>query len=248
MLSTSFGDVSTTLNYTKIAYDHLPWIHQVEESLIRVHRIDARVTAQRVGYVMGAGDRVPEAIRSLGVEVQQIDPMNISSEELRSFDAVVFGIRALNTIDGIDAALDRFYTYTEEGGTLIMQYNTSHRLKTERIGPAGKHISLSRLRVTEEDAEVVMGTHRALQTPNRLSSEDFAHWVQERGLYFPSEWPSDYAAPLSMHDAGEDPLQGSLLILDCGKGSFVYTGLSFFRELPAGVPGAYRLWANLLSL
>jgi hypothetical protein len=237
------GSVAKTVKTIK--HDHIPWIYKVNDANVLVHNINVQCTAKKVGYVMGAGDKVPEAITALGAEVEMLDYEKVTQEELAKFDAVVFGIRALNTLDNIDNQIAKFYTYAENGGTLIMQYNTSHRLNTTQL----QGLSLSRDRVTEEDAPVALNLNenRAVNIPNKITEANWKNWVQERGLYFPNVWPADFAAVLKMNDDGEEPLDGSLLIKPLGKGVFIYTGLSFFRELPAGVEGAYKLWANLLS-
>ena len=144
--------------------------------------------------------------------------------------------------------MPKLLEYCKNGGNLIVQYNTAHRLKTKEFGPFP--IELSRDRVTEEDAEVsfLLPNHPVLNKPNKITKADFANWVQERGLYFPYKWNDKYEAILSWQDAGEEPKSGSLLVAKYGKGNYVYTGISFFRELPAGVPGAYRLLVNILSL
>ena len=165
-----------------------------------------------------------------------------------NYDACVVGIRAYNVEEDLKFKHKYLLEYVEKGGTLIIQYNTTRGLNLKDIGPYP--MTLSRKRVSMEEAEVriLLPDHVALNHPNKITEMDFDNWVQERGLYFPNEWDERYAAPLSSNDPGEDPLDGSLLIAEYGNGHFVYTGLSWFRELPAGVPGAFRLFANLLSL
>ena len=160
----------------------------------------------------------------------------------------MLGIRALNTNDRIGFMIPALLEYVKAGGTFVIQYNTAHRLKTKDFGPYP--IKLSRDRVTEEDAEVTFlaPDHAVLNTPNKITKADFDGWVQERGLYFPNEWDEKYTPILSWHDKDEDAKNGSLLVTTYGAGHFVYTGISFFRELPAGVPGAFRLLTNLISL
>jgi LmbE family N-acetylglucosaminyl deacetylase len=228
-----------------IKHNHIPWIYKAENTRVIVHQMEIKCTAKKVGYVMGAGDKGPEAIAALGVEVELLDYEKVSQDELAKFDAVVFGIRALNVLENIDNHIAKFYSYAENGGTLIMQYNTSHRLNTNQL----QGLTLSRDRVTEEDAPVALNinTNKLVTTPNAMLEQDWKNWVQERGLYFPNAWPSNFEAPLKMNDDSEEALDGALLISPLGKGAFIYTGLSFFRELPAGVEGAYKLWANLLS-
>lgn len=243
------GYESTSVATSVIKYDHLPWIYAHRPIHINYHEIKVKCSAKKVGYVVGAGDQVPEAMEAMGLNVTILDHATVTYAELQEYDAIVFGVRALNVHDDIRLHLQKFYDYASAGGTLIMQYNTSHRLQTNRIGPLDTEINLSRERVTEEDAEVkILVDHVALHTPNEIRKKDWDNWVQERGLYFPSEWSAQYVAPLGMHDQNEPQMRGSLLITKHGNGYFVYTGISFFRNLPAGVEGAYRLWANLLSL
>ncbi|MFY0645024.1 MAG: PIG-L family deacetylase [Bacteroidia bacterium] len=233
-----------------IKHEHIPWIYKVSENKLTAHLVSVECTAEKVGYVMGAGDRVPEAMRAMGVEVVLLDYKTVKLSELKEFDAVVFGIRALNVLDEIDAHIQKFYDYAKSGGTLIMQYNTSHRLKTRQIGLETDEILLSRGRVTQED-QLMSGTGEGkdfMKGVNTINSEDYDSWVQERGLYFPSQWTNDYKAPFSMADAGEEQLLGSLIYRKCGDGYFIYTGISFFRHLPAGVRGSYKIWANLISM
>ena len=173
----------------------------------------------------------------------------LSKESLSQYQAIVVGVRAYNTDERLPFHHKKLMDYVEGGGTLIAQYNTSNfisKAPTE-IGPY--RFEISRDRVTDETAEVTfeVPNHLVLQSPNKLSRTDFEGWVQERGLYFADKWDSHYEAPLSMHDPDEPAKKGSLLVSRFGKGAFIYTGLAFFRQLPAGVPGAYRLFANLIA-
>ena len=211
-------------------------------------RVSVNSDASVVGYIQGAGDEVPEALRNIGVEVEELLETDLESDNLSKYDAIMLGVRALNTNERIDFYMKKLFDYVQNGGNLIIQYNTSFRLKTDNYAPF--KLELSRDRVSEEDAEVriLLPEHAALNYPNKIDSNDFTDWVQERGLYFPNKWSEEYSALLSMNDKGETAKDGSLLVARYGKGNYVYTGLSFFRELPAGVPGAYRLLANLISL
>lgn len=231
--------------YYALKHKHIPWINVTIPAEIINHNITVECSAKKIGYIAGAGDKVAEYTRTMGVEVEAVDYTTVTPEELEQYDAIVFGIRALNVHDDIDSYLPLFYSYAENGGTLVMQYNTSHRLKTSNL----KGLELSRDRVTEENSDVILDTSAlVLNQPNSITMRDFEGWVQERGLYFPNKWPYGATAPLKMADSEGDWYTGSLIIQDIGEGKFVYTGLSFFRELPAGVSGAYRLWANILSL
>ncbi len=168
---------------------------------------------------------------------------------MAQFDAVVVGIRAYNVVDELQSKQPTLLEYVKEGGTLIAQYNTSGRWGNTKIG-APYPMKLSRDRVTDEysDVKVLAKDHPLMNFPNKVTQKDFEGWTQERGLYFPNEWSSEYTPILSMQDKGETPKDGSLLVAPYGEGHYIYTGLSFFRELPAGVSGAYRLFANLLSI
>jgi hypothetical protein len=197
---------------------------------------------------MGAGDKVPESLQNVGYNVTMLELEDIQSSDLSSYDAIIIGVRAYNTIPELSIYNKQLFDYAYNGGTLVTQYNTSRRLNFDMLAPYP--IKLSRSRVTDEYAEVriLNPSHRVLNYPNKISEKDFDSWVQERGLYFPEEWDSQYEAILSCNDKGESPLDGSLLIAPYGKGHFVYTSLSWFRQLPAGVPGAFRLFANILAL
>jgi LmbE family N-acetylglucosaminyl deacetylase len=231
-----------------ITYDHIPTQVYMPKSKAQLVYIDIKKKGSKVGYVVGAGDVIPDALRNVGYVVDELSENEMEPEKMKQYDAIVLGIRALNTNDRIAFYMPKLLEYSKNGGTLIIQYNTSHRLNTEEFAPYP--LKLSRDRVTEEDAEVtfLMPNHPVLNTPNKITQQDFKGWVQERGLYFPNEWDEKYDAILSWHDKGEDAKNGSLLVTKYGEGYFVYTGISFFRETPAGVPGAYRLLVNLISL
>ncbi len=231
----------------EIAYDHIPrqaWFPNVELKLQPIAIVNP---IKRVGYIMGAGDLVPEALRNLGIQVDLLDVAKLNATALAQYDAVVCGVRLLNVNPQVGKALEILYRYANDGGVVLMQYNVNSRLQEEEFAP--KPFSLSRARVTEEDASVrfAQSNDPALNYPNKITTQDFDGWVQERGLYFAENIDPSYRTPLEMADKNESPHKGSLLIYKMGKGKFVYTGLSFFRQLPAGVPGATRLFVNLLT-
>jgi hypothetical protein len=207
-----------------------------------------RRAGESIGYVQGAGDQVPAALREIGYAVTELSVDDLIPERLRTFDAVVLGVRAYNTLDRIRFQQAALFDYVRGGGTLIVQYATAQGLKVDAVAPLP--LTLSRERVSEEEAEVrfLAPDHPALNTPNRIAPADFEGWVQERGLYFAGTWDPGFTAVLSSNDAGEPARDGGLLVARHGEGWFVYTGYSFFRQLPAGVPGAYRLFANLIAL
>ena len=229
-------------------YPHIPLQTLVLPAETKLVKLDIQKRGNLIGYIEGAGDAVPRALEQIGYTVRIIEPENISSETLEKYDAVVLGIRAFNVVESLRNKQDELFEYVHNGGNLIVQYNTSRGLVTDDLSPFKLH--LSRDRVTNEEAEVrfLKEDHPVLNFPNKISQKDFEGWVQERGLYFPDEWSPQFTPVLSMNDIGEEPKTGSLLIAPYGKGNYIYTGLSFFREFPAGVPGAFRLFANMLSL
>lgn len=242
------GDFFGDKELVTIDYDHIPYQNILLPSQAKVVRIPIKKRGNAIGYIEGAGDAVPECLEQIGYQVTKITPDEIELNTLQNFDAVVVGIRAYNVHPEMEFKQNLLNQYVEQGGTVIVQYNTSRGLKTNNLAPYS--IELSRDRVTDEYAKVSMlrKDHPALNTPNQITDTDFDGWVQERGLYFPDTWDNHFKAILGMNDPGESRKEGSLLIASYGKGHYVYTGLSFFRELPAGVSGAYRLFANLLSL
>ncbi|WP_243471595.1 PIG-L family deacetylase [Winogradskyella sp. MH6] len=231
----------------EIDYSHIPYQTVLMPSVSKVVRLDIDKRGNNIGYIEGAGDVVPESLRQIGYNVTIVKPEQISAENLINFDAVVVGIRAYNILDELKFKQKFLLEYVKEGGNLIVQYNTNRRLKTDNIAPYD--LQLSRDRVTDENAEVKIlePNHPILNFPNKITNQDFEGWVQERGLYFPNQWSDEFTPLLSMNDKGESSKEGSLLVAKYGKGNYIYTGLSFFREFPAGVSGAYRLFANLLS-
>ncbi len=242
------GDTFHTKELITIDYDHIPYQSVLIPSQAKVARIPIEKKGENIGYIKGAGDAIPESLEQIGYKVTTIEPSAISLESIKNFDAIVVGIRAYNTVPELEFKQNILNEYVANGGTLLLQYNTSHRLVTDNIAPF--HLKLSRDRVTDEYSEVsiLAPKHPALNTPNKITELDFEGWVQERGLYFPNEWGDEFTPLLAMHDKDYPETKGSLLIAKHGKGHYIYTGLSFFRELPAGVSGAYRLFANLLSL
>jgi hypothetical protein len=214
---------------------------------VTLTRVDVLHARHRLGYIAGPGDEVPEALRQVGYEVIPLTVAELRDQPLARFEALVFGVRAFNVEPRLGALHDKLMAYAEAGGTVIVQYNTTSwpTSTPPALGPFP--FTIGHGRVTDEGAAVTAISHPILSSPNAIGPADWAAWVQERGLYFAETWDERYAVPLSMHDPGEQPLRGSLLIAKVGKGAFIYTGLSFFRQLPAGVPGAFRLFANLVD-
>ena len=242
------GDKKFTNELVEIDYNHIPFQSVIRPSETKLVRLAIEKKGQIIGYIHGAGDAVPTALRQMGYMVVELNEDDITPEKLENFDAIVLGIRLYNISDKAKFYQKFLHSYVENGGTLIVQYNTNRGLKVEEVAPFP--LKLSNNRVTEEDAEVRMinPDHELLNFPNKITNKDFEGWVQERGLYFPSEWDSKFETILSMNDKNETPENSSLLVAKYGKGNFIYTGLSFFRELPAGVSGAYKLFANMVSI
>ncbi|MEP6822903.1 MAG: PIG-L family deacetylase [Chthoniobacterales bacterium] len=245
---TTNGTTSPAFSHQRIDYPHIESQTLIYAAQSKVIRADVVNKAKLIGYVPGAGDIIPESLREIGSTVEILNDGDIKAANLARFDAVVLGIRLANVQPArLSAWFPELLAYAKNGGVVVMQYNTSPGPKPDQVPYP---LKVSRDRVTEEDAAVRMlaPDHPVLNFPNKITAADFNGWVQERGLYFPNEWDKAWTPILSSNDTGEKPADGSLLVARVEKGWFVYTGLSFFRELPAGVPGAYRLFANLISL
>ena len=233
-----------------IQYDHIPVQTLLPQASAEAMRINLKKEGGVIGYIKGAGDEIPSSLRNMGYEVWEMKDEEVTAANLKKVDAVVLGIRALNTNERIRHYMPALLNFTKEGGTMVVQYNTNFDLEIDKDKFSPFPITMSRDRVTQENSEVriLKPENALLNTPNKITSKDFEGWVQERGLYFPSAWAPEYDALLSMNDAGEPARDGSLLVAKYGNGHYVYTSLSFFRELPEGVPGAYKLFANIVSL
>ena len=231
----------------EIDYAHIPFQTVLMPSESKVVRLNIKTEGTNIGYIEGAGDVVPESLRQIGYDVTIIKPEQISPENLDDFDAIVVGIRAYNIVEDLIFKQRFLLDYVKDGGNLIIQYNTNRGIKVNNLAPYD--LQVSRDRVTDENAEVTIlePNHPILNFPNKIGVQDFEGWVQERGLYFPDKWSTEFTPLLASNDKGENSKEGALLVAKYGKGNYIYTGLSFFREFPAGVPGAYRLFANLLS-
>ncbi len=236
-----------TTGFSEIDHEHIEIQTILPDNAARAVRIEVETKGSRVGYIMGAGDDVPAGLAQLGYEVVLINEENISALDLSEFQAIVAGVRAYNTLDWLKYQKDQLMEYVENGGNYIVQYNTNRGVDPADMGPYA--FDLSRTRVTDENAKatLLLPKHPIFNTPNKLNEADFEGWVQERGLYFPENWSKEYEALISWSDPGEEAAEGSLIVAKHGEGAFVYTGISFFREIPAGVPGAFRLLANIIS-
>lgn len=245
------GRDQQVLQYRRvIQYDHIPTITYFHPATANLVQLDLRTAGKKIGYIVGAGDKVPEALDGMGYEVTLLGDKELSRNQLQQFDAIITGVRAYNTNEWMNSHYDRLMQYVEGGGNLIVQYNTSNQIGPVRAKMGPYPFSISRTRVTDEKARVniLKADHPAFNFPNKITPQDFEGWVQERSIYHAAAYDRNFEALLSMNDPGEQPDAGSLITARYGKGFFTYTGIVFFRELPAGVPGAYRLLANLIAL
>ncbi|HSY61299.1 MAG TPA: hypothetical protein VK796_05450, partial [Cytophaga sp.] len=235
---------------TRIEYDHIPYQFILSDAEANLVYINLKTAGKNIGYIPGAGDDVVACLKQVGYTVTILTDDLLSKGNLKEFDAIVAGIRAYNTNDRLQIYYNTLMKYVEQGGNLIVQYNTNNRIGPllAKMGPYP--FSISRDRVTNESAEVriLNPKHPVFTYPNKIDSSDFNGWIQERGIYFAADIDPKYQTLLSMNDPNEKANEGSLIVTKYGKGNFVYTGLVFFREMPAGVPGAYRLFVNLLSI
>lgn len=231
----------------EIEYDHIrpqTFFPRAEAKLVKM-QLQSKVN--RIGYIEGSGDEVAKNLKSIGFKVESFQAEDLPLMDLSQFETIIVGIRTYNINDAMVNGNDILNKYVEQGGTVIVQYNTNRGLIADKIGPYP--FQLSRNRVTKEEAEpnFLQPDHPLLNSPNNLSEADFHGWVQERGLYFAGEWDDHYETVIAWNDPGEEPQAGSILVADYGKGKFIYTGISFFRQLPAGVPGAFRMLSNMIS-
>jgi len=234
----------------EIKYDHIPAINYFHEADVAMKVVNVETYGKKIGYIVGAGDKVPEALEQMGFEVNRLNQKEIAKNPLDKFDAIIVGVRAYNTIDWLGNYYDKLMKYVENGGNLIVQYNTSNFISNVRSKMGPYDLTITRNRVTDENATVtfLQPEHPALNFPNKINQDDFKGWIQERSIYDAVDSAGKFEKIFAMNDPGEKPDDGSLLIAKYGRGYFTYTGLVFFRELPAGVPGAYRLLANLIAL
>lgn len=252
--------VADGITYNKkqvlIQYPHLPSLQYFTPATVAVMKGDIQTKVKKVGYIQGAGDFIPEFLRIAGIQVDvlkdedfygNLDEASGSQNKLAQYDAIVLGIRANNTEKKLGRWMPFLWSYVKTGGNLVMQYNTNQDITVNQLGMY--NFSIANKRITEENADVkfLNPNHKLLNFPNKITSNDFNGWVQERGAYFPDKWDTAYEPLFEMHDTNEEPLQGSTLYAQYGKGNFIYTPLAFFRQLPAGNVGAARLFLNFLS-
>jgi hypothetical protein len=239
------GNILKTINY-----DHIPSINYFKEALLNVKKIELKTEGKKIGYIVGAGDKVPEALEQMGYEVTLLGDKELNKNNLEQFDAIITGVRAYNTNEWLNNYYDKLMKYVEQGGNMIVQYNTNSFFGGLRAKLGPYPLTINRNRITDENAAVTFlkPEHPAFNFPNKITTDDFKGWIQERSIYHGTDTSGKFEKLISMNDPGEDADDGSLLVTKFGRGFFTYTGLVFFRELPAGVPGAYRLLANLIAL
>jgi LmbE family N-acetylglucosaminyl deacetylase len=250
----TIGDRKVSSSTEVIQYPHIPVQTLFPASDAKLVRASIRTLAKNIGYIVGAGDEVPAALRQIGCEVTLLSPDDLVRADLSKYDAIVTGVRAFNTHPDLRANYQRLFDYAQNGGTVVVQYNVleggpfgGNPALLEHVGPYP--IKVSRDRVTVEEAPVTFPNPQnpLLHSPNEITDRDFEGWVQERGLYFANEWDPQYQSILESHDPGDQPMPGGMLYTKLGKGVYIFSAYSWFRELPAGVPGAFRLFANMLS-
>ena len=242
------GDRKIDQDMITIRYPHIPPQTVFPKAEGRLLRFELKMTGKRIGYIMGPGDQIPTALRQIGYPVTLLSDDDLKSGRLGDYDVIIAGVRSYNTRTALRANHRRLLEYVESGGTYIVQYMTPRRAETENLGPYPFTITGDRVSVGEAPIRFLSPESPVLNTPNKITQDDFQGWVQERGLYFATKWDPHYSTILSSNDPGEKPLDGGLLVTQYGKGYYVFTGYAFFRQLPAGVPGAYRLFVNMISL
>ncbi len=233
-----------------IKYDHIPAISYFNGANVKYLKTDLKISGKKIGYITGAGDKVPEALEQMGYEVTLLTDKELSRNNLNQFDAIITGVRAYNTNDWMNNHYDKLMKYVNDGGNMIVQYNTSSNIGPVRAKIAPYNFNITRTRVTDENSPVTMlkPDHPVFNFPNKITQDDFKDWVQERSIYHGADTSGKFEKVLGMNDPNEKTEDGALMIAKYGKGYFTYTGLVFFRQLPAGVPGAYRLLANIIAL
>ena len=231
-----------------INYPHIYKQMVLKPAEAKAIKLNIKTKDEKIAYIMGAGDEVPKSLIQMGYEVSIIKPEEISTEKLQNFDAIITGIRAYNVVNALAFKQNILLDLVKNGKTMIVQYNTLDEFVTKDLGPFP--FKVSRDRVTDENAEIrfLAPEHPILNYPNKITSKDFEGWKQEQGLYYPNEWDKNYTPIISSNDKGETPKDGAILVCNYGKGHYIYTGISFFRELPEGVAGAYRLIANMIAI
>jgi hypothetical protein len=217
------------------------------EASAKISKLEVKLSANKnIGYIEGAGDDIPAHLRQLGYQVEMLKNGQIKGD-LSKYEAIIVGIRAYNTEEWLKFAQDKLMEYVKNGGIIVVQYHTNQRLVSPNLGPYPFKIGRERVTVETAPVKFLNPQHPILNIPNKITEKDFEGWVQERGLYFAEEWDKNYQTILTASDPNEKELAGGLLYAEYGKGRFIYTGYAFFRQIPAGVEGAYRLLVNMIS-
>ena len=232
---------------TTIDYPHIRPQRVFSDASAKTVRVNVKKRGSRIGYIMGSGDEVPDALRQIGYEVTLLSDSDLERGDFSKYDAIVTGVRAYNTRKRLKGAQPKLLDYVNNGGTMVVQYNTQQELVTDNLGPYPFKLSNDRVTVEEAPVRFLKPDHPLLNAPNKIAQADFDGWVQERGLYFTRDWDPRYDTPIATNDPGESEKPGGELYAHYGKGVYIYTAYDWFRELPAGVPGAYKLFANLVS-
>ena len=232
----------------EIDYSHIPLQTVLQPAQTHLVSLDINVPGGKIGYIMGSGDEIPEALLQLGYLVDLLTDDDLDQKDLSLYSAIICGIRAFNTREGLSRQQKRLIDYVENGGTWIVQHNTRFGIQVDQIGPYPFNTS-GRERISDETAplKILVPDHQIFNYPNKITEADFQNWIQERGLYFASSWEGKLYPLLAGNDPGENSKLGGLLYAKYGKGVFIFTAYSWFRQLPAGVPGAYRLFVNMIS-
>ncbi|PYX73260.1 MAG: LmbE family protein, partial [Acidobacteria bacterium] len=243
------GGARFTEGYSVVTREDLDTFYYYQPAIQRISIVDVRIPpGLKVGYIMGAGDDIPTVLKQLGMDVTLIPAEKLTSEDLSRYGTIVLGIRAYDTHKEVAANNKRLLDFVSSGGTLIVQYNTGvGDFNKGGFTPFPAQLSRARVSVEEAPVEILVADDSVFHFPNQITQRDFDGWVQERGLYFMDQWDNNFKPLLSSHDPGEQAQKGGLLRAQYGKGTYIYTGYAFFRQLPAGVPGAVRLYVNMLS-
>jgi hypothetical protein len=244
-----WGSESASEGYTLVTREDLGSFYYYQPARQRVSIVDVQAPHDlKVGYIMGAGDDIPTVLQQVGMDVTMISPEKLATEDLSKYGTIVLGIRAYDTQKEVAANNKKLLDYVSAGGTLVVQYNASvGDFNSGKFTPYSADLSRARVSVEDAPVDILAPGDSIFHYPNTITQRDFDGWIQERGLYFMSTWDDHFQPLLACHDPGEEPQKGGLLRAKYGKGIYIYTGYSFFRELPAGVPGAVRLYVNLLS-
>jgi hypothetical protein len=243
------GGMNYSEGYSLVTREDLDSFYYYQPALQRISIVDVRVPKDlKVGYIMGAGDDIPTVLEQIGIQVTSIPADRLAGEDLSQYQTIVLGIRAYDTQRDLAANNKKLLEFVYNGGTLVAQYNTGVAdFNKGKFTPYPAQLSRARVSVEEARVEILAPEDGVFRYPNQITEHDFDGWVQERGLYFMDQWDANFKPLLASNDPGESPQKGGLLRAQYGKGTYIYTGYAFFRQLPAGVPGAIRLYVNLLS-